>query len=273
LDFLGNKTMAETATQPPPEAKLLPDCPNDGITALQYLSADNFLLASSSWDGAIRCHDTAQHKLQLAQSLNSGPLLSLCVQDGIVTGGMNGSIQRLQLSGDVEVLGEHENGCSCLAALPSEKAIASAGWNSKFHLWDARVEPKPVSTVDLPGKAFSMDADDAHARLVVATSGRRTCFVDVRKGLAELVLDRESSMKYQTRTVRFFPDGSGVAHGSVEGRVALENLEELGIPAKGKKYAFKCHRVGDRVYPVNCIEFHPKYGTLATGGCDGIVGK
>jgi cell cycle arrest protein BUB3 len=38
-----------------------------------------------------------------------------------------------------------------------------------------------------------------------------------------------------------------------------------------KKYAFKCHRVGDTVYPVNCINFHPKFGTFATGGCDGTV--
>ena len=38
-----------------------------------------------------------------------------------------------------------------------------------------------------------------------------------------------------------------------------------------KKYAFKCHRVGDTVYPVNAIAFHPKYGTFATGGCDGTV--
>ena len=38
-----------------------------------------------------------------------------------------------------------------------------------------------------------------------------------------------------------------------------------------KKYAFKCHRVGDIVYPVNTIAFHPTYGTFATGGCDGTT--
>jgi WD40 repeat protein len=38
-----------------------------------------------------------------------------------------------------------------------------------------------------------------------------------------------------------------------------------------KKYAFKCHRQNDIVYPVNDIAFHPTYGTFATGGCDGTV--
>ncbi len=39
----------------------------------------------------------------------------------------------------------------------------------------------------------------------------------------------------------------------------------------GKKYAFKCHRVNDTIYPVNAIAFHPIYGTFATGGADGTV--
>lgn len=160
--------------------------------------------------------------------------------------------------------------------LPS--VVASAGWDSRFYLWDSR-QNKAASTLKLPGKAFSMDVDPHRNRVVVATSGRRICFIDVRKPEAEstfsatLALDREASLKYQTRTVRYFPDGTGIALGSIEGRVAVEYLEELGVPSERKKYAFKCHRSGDIVYPVNCIDFHPRFGTFATGGCDGTVGK
>lgn len=111
----------------------------------------------------------------------------------------------------------------------------------------------------------------------MATSGRRACIVDVRKTSDEitgkLVLDRESPLKYQLRTIKFFPDGQGIALGSIEGRVSIEHLEELGMTPTGSKYTFKCHRVQDRVYPVNCIEFHPRFGTFVTGGCDGAVGK
>ncbi|CAN0504267.1 unnamed protein product, partial [Ectocarpus sp. 12 AP-2014] len=37
------------------------------------------------------------------------------------------------------------------------------------------------------------------------------------------------------------------------------------------KYAFKCHRKGDQVFPVNAMAFHPVYGTFASGGCDKMV--
>jgi cell cycle arrest protein BUB3 len=123
-----------------------------------------------------------------------------------------------------------------------------------------------------------MDLDRANNNLLaVACSGRRTCLVDIRRTgdsawEADAVLDRESSLKYQTRCLAFIPDGSGIAVGSIEGRVGIEYLAELGRDATAKQFAFKCHRSGNMVYPVNAIAFHPVYGTFATGGGDGTVG-
>lgn len=54
-------------------------------------------------------------------------------------------------------------------------------------------------------------------------------------------------------------------------RVAIEYLDDIGISSGKKKYAFKCHRVNDTIYPVNDIAFHPIHGTFATGGADGTV--
>jgi cell cycle arrest protein BUB3 len=143
-------------------------------------------------------------------------------------------------------------------------------------------------------------------RCVVGTSGRRICVVDaplpafinstsdiknnddndddptaiavvLPNVSAQLVLDRESSLKYQTRTVKLFPDASGIAVSSIEGRVAIEYLPELHVDPHaesggGKKYAFKCHRKHELVYPVNCVEFHNDYPCVfATGGADGTV--
>jgi hypothetical protein len=88
---------------------------------------------------------------------------------------------------------------------------------------------KHVSSITLPAKAFAMDFDPTHSRMVVATAGRRICFLDIRSSKAELVLDRESSLKYQTLTVKFFPQGVGIALGSIEGRVTVEFLHNLGI--------------------------------------------
>jgi cell cycle arrest protein BUB3 len=173
-----------------------------------------------------------------------------------------------------------------------EHTVASAGWDSNCYIWDARASnvahkgvKKAVASIPLKDKAYSMDVDPSSGeRLVISLAGRQTAFIDVRKlgtvdadtGVepveANIVLERESSLKYQTRVIRFFPNGSAIATGSIEGRVGIEFLEELKVDSGGKKkYAFKCHRVGDTVYPVNAIAFHPKYGTFATGGCDGTV--
>jgi hypothetical protein len=59
---------------------------------------------------------------------------------------------------------------------------------------------------------------------------------------------------------------AGYVLSSVEGRVAVEYFDP-SPEAQSKKYAFKCHRQGDLVYPVNAMSFHPVYGTFATGMC------
>lgn len=89
--------------------------------------------------------------------------------------------------------------------------------------------------------------------------------------------ERESSLKHQTRVVRCYPDGTGYALGSIEGRVAMEFFEDVVPDAAARRYAFKCHRSpaaaggGDVVHPVNALAFHPTYGTFASGGSDAAV--
>eukprot|EP00977_Amphora_coffeiformis_P027456 scaffold34612_cov165-Amphora_coffeaeformis.AAC.22 len=281
----------------------LVDPPTDGITGLSFLGTSH-LLASSSWDGSLRIHDTGDYgnnsKLQVSQSLNAGPLLSLaCREDDgtttLYTGALDGSVQAFDVTtGQVTLIGKHKAGtaagntnsataaaCSSVGLMPP--LVVTAGWDRHLYVWDVRQDNNKntaVVTVDLPGKAFCMDVDPLHSRVAVGCSGRQTCLVDVRRPdqtvTAELGLQGESSQKHQTRCLRFFPDGQRIAVGSVEGRVAVEWVDGrplesgTGMP---KEYAFKCHRRNDLVFPVNCIEFHPKYGTFATGGGDGTVGK
>lgn len=290
----------------------LPDPPTDGITSLKYLSqnastSSKSLLASTSWDGCLRLHDTNLSTSILSHQMDSGPLMSLATIDHYVfTGGLDGSVRKLDIqTSAITYLGRHAGtevkstndtttaintsaGCSCLATIPSysPNIIASSGWDTNFHLWDLRTpQPKPIFSLSLPGKAFSMDSYESSC--LVATSGRKICKIDIRKGklneddeeggimedndnemAGEITMERESPLKYQTRVGRFIPDGSGYAIGSVEGRVAVEFLNN----PNRKNYAFKCHRSGDIIYPVNDIQFHPTYTTtFATGGCDGTV--
>jgi len=71
------------------------------------------------------------------------------------------------------------------------------------------------------------------------------------------------------RCIRCYPNGTGYALSSIEGRVAMEYFDN-SEQVQTKKYAFKCHRRSeagrDVVFPVNAIAFHPIFGTFATGG-------
>jgi hypothetical protein len=49
---------------------------------------------------------------------------------------------------------------------------------------------------------------------------------------------RESSLRYQTRSIACYNDGRGYALGSVEGRVAMEYFDQ-SPEAQANKYAFK----------------------------------
>jgi len=304
---------------PASDLRCLPDGPSDGITDLRYFTDANDveLLASTSWDGSLRIHNTdkATNKLMCQQNMDAGPLLSLssCPSGkSLFVGGLDGSVRKLDIEKSiVSTIGYHSSedmdtdtdmtstACSCLVSLSfddetSTTIVASAGWDSTFYLWDventnANVDTvaKPIATIKLPDKAFSMDVDPSRGnRIAIATSGRRLCIIDVTRTRtisgndenndnkytyeAKMVMDRESSLKYQSRVCRFFPNGVGLAVGSIEGRVAVEFLNELDVDSNGvKRYAFKCHRAESTVYPVNAIAFHPTFGTFATGGCDG----
>ena len=73
----------------------LPDPPTDGITSLTYLkniSSSTTLLASTSWDGCIRIHDTNAMSKVLSHQMDSGPLNSLAsINQFVFTGGLDGS--------------------------------------------------------------------------------------------------------------------------------------------------------------------------------------
>ena len=242
----------------------------DGITAVAFLS--NELLCCTSWDGALRIFSKQDLKLVTLHQMNVGPLLSLaCKEDEIYVGSLSGKILKFEIaSSSIKEIASHDDCVSCL--MFRNEVLISSSWDSHLKIFQ---NDEVKSSLVLPDKAFSMDAIlvKDKIRVAVATANRRLVIVDVVNGQASIVLNRESSLKYQSRVVRFFPNGIGLAVGSIEGRVAIEFLNELQVesPDNMKKYAFKCHRKGDVVYPVNDIAFHPTYNTFATAGCDGTV--
>lgn len=62
-------------------------------------------------------------------------------------------------------------------------------------------------------------------------------------------------------------DKTGYLVGSIEGRVAVNHVEES--VGNTKNFTFKCHRDNNDIYSVNDIRFHPVHGTFVTAGSDG----
>lgn len=167
-------------------------------------------------------------------------------------------------------IGAHDAPVKCVGFLPSTSMVVSGGWDKKLKFWDAR-QPNPVGVIDMPERVHAMDVRGN--LLVVATADRQIISYDV-SGQPREHSRKESPLKYQTRSLAAFPDQTGFAVGSIEGRVGIHYLQK--VPGK-ESFAFKCHRKdsSDRrhsdVYAVNDICFHNQYQTFATVGADGGV--
>lgn len=203
---------------------------------------------------------------------NNAGVLDICFSaDGstVFSGGCDKAVRMYQLgqappNGMSTQIGGHDQPVKGVGYIRSSNLVVSGGWDAKLKFWDQR-QPQPVGVFDLPERVYSLDVRDN--LLVVATAGRHIIAYDC-SGQPREHSRRESPLKYQTRCVSCFPDSTGFAVGSIEGRVGIHYIQKV---AGKESFAFKCHRQDSNVYAVNDIAFHPVHGTFATVGADGGV--
>ncbi|KAA1071153.1 hypothetical protein PGT21_020580 [Puccinia graminis f. sp. tritici] len=201
------------------------------------------------------------------------------------------------------VISTHQDAVRCVHYSSEFDILISGSWDRSVVLQDPKASsnkqyPNQICSLtlpNLPAKVYCLDS--SKDKLVVAMGNRRIWIWDLPQ-LSEAVekvnqinqnpnlaatetvvpppplQERESSLKFMTRSIKCMPRGDGYASGSIEGRVAVD-LFDTSAESQTKKYAFKCHRQViegiDTIYPVNALAFHPTFGTFATGGGDGIV--
>ena len=140
--------------------------------------------------------------------------------------------------------------------------LVTASWDRTIKYWDLR-QASPAHTQPVPERVYA--ADVAWPLLVVGTANRRIQVFNLTSP-QQPYKDIESPLKFQTRCIAAFPDTSGYLVGSIEGRVAVQHVEDAQA---AKNFTFKCHRDGADIFAVNSISFHPLYGTFVTTGGDG----
>ncbi|XP_020906748.1 mitotic checkpoint protein BUB3 [Exaiptasia diaphana] len=246
--------------------------PDDGISAVKFSPTSvNFLLVSS-WDSGVRLYDVQENTMRLKYNHTSA-VLDCCFQDGVhsYSGGLDKTLKMYDFNATQEqIVGMHEGAIRCVEYCQPLNLIITGSWDKSIKLWDPR-QKQCTGTYAQPEMVYSMGLADE--RLVVGTAGRRVMVWDLRN-MSYVQQRRESSLKYQTRCIRCFPNKQGYVLSSIEGRVAVEFFDPSPEVQK-KKYAFKCHRIKEKdielIYPVNAIAFHNVHNTFATGGSDGFV--
>ncbi|GER36907.1 transducin/WD40 repeat-like superfamily protein [Striga asiatica] len=238
-----------TAAPPQSTGRELSNPPTDGISNLRFSNNSDHLLVSS-WDKSVRLYDASANVLR-GEFMHGGGVLDCCFHDDSsgFSASVDHTVRRLVFNYNREdILGKHDAPVRCIEYSYGTGQVITGSWDKTIKCWDPRgasgQEHSLVGTYSQPERVYSMSL--VGNRLVIATAGRHVNVYDLRN-MSQPEQRRESSLKYQTRCVRCYPNGTGYALSSVEGRVAMEffDLSEAGQSKN--------------------------YGTFATGGCDGYV--
>ncbi|KAJ5072521.1 mRNA export factor [Anaeramoeba ignava] len=243
--------------------------PLDSVSSLHFTQKPENLLTATSWDNFVRIWSIDKDKAKFIgkQEFSSAPLCSSWSYDSkaLFIGGTDNQAYLWNLEKEsIESFGEHSQPIKEIFSFPeNQNLILTGSWDKTIKFWDLRQGQNPINTTFLEGKVFSMDMRFPY--LVVVDSTKGIYAFDLGSGY-NCVQRTRSSFK-QARVISLFPDLKGYAFGSIDGRVSITYLKE---EEKDNNFSFRCHWKENEIFAVNDIAFHPKYGTFATVGSDGL---
>ncbi|KAG6003746.1 RNA export factor gle2 [Claviceps maximensis] len=252
--------------------------PTDTISDLSFSPAPNGpdFLAVSSWDNKVRVYEIDQNGQSQGRHVyeHSQPVLSCDFsKDGtkLASAGADKNVKVCDLASQQDIIiGTHDQPVRACKFFESggSHMIASGSWDKTIKYWDLRQQGQAAATVSCQERVYTMDVRDNLC--VVGTADRYINVIDLRNP-SKFYKTLQSPLKWQTRVVGCFADSAGFAIGSIEGRCAIQYVEEKD---SSSNFSFKCHRdpvVNNtvNVHAVNDISFHPVHGTFSTAGSDG----
>ncbi|KAI0901979.1 WD40 repeat-like protein [Annulohypoxylon nitens] len=249
----------------------------DTISSISWSPVSDHL-AAASWDGKVRIYNVTTAGVATGVSMLTvdSPVFDCdWAKDGtiVAAGGADKKLHLLDAnSNQTMVLSGHDAPIRNVrfVDVPGQGTpiIATGSWDKTVKYWDLR-QQNPLASVDCQERVYSMDSKVN--LLVVATADLKVHLFDL-KNPAAISRTMPSPLKHQTKVVTAFPDGKAYAIGSIEGRVAMEAVDEKDPDSI--HFSFRCHRDTlakmSKVFTINDISFHPKtHSVFTTAGSDG----
>ncbi|KAI5798964.1 WD40-repeat-containing domain protein [Geopyxis carbonaria] len=250
--------------------------PEDSISDLAFSSQSEHL-AVSSWDKKVRIYEISADGSSVGKAMyeHEAPVFSVVwSKDGskLASAGADKMAKLYDVAtGQAQQVAAHDQPVRCVKFIQAPNSAAemlvTGSWDKTVKYWDLRAS-QPVATVQQQERVYTLDV--AQGLLVVGTAERYINIINLQNPTT-IFKTMQSPLKWQTRVISCFPDASGFAVGSIEGRCAIQYVDEKN---SSMNFSFKCHREtptgqNTNVYSVNAISFHPTYGTFSTAGSDG----
>ncbi|KAH8596331.1 WD40-repeat-containing domain protein [Bisporella sp. PMI_857] len=250
--------------------------PEDSISDISF-SGQSSHLAVASWDKAVRIYEiNAQGGSEGKAKMDfEGPVLSCdWSKDGskVVGAGADKAARMIDLGANQTTgaqIAVHDQPIRCVrfCEIMGNQMVVTGSWDKTIKYWDMR-QPTPAATVQMQERVYTMDVKDN--LLVVGTADRYINIFNLQTP-DKIFKTIQSPLKWQTRVISCFTDAKGFAVGSIEGRCAIQYVDDS---QSSLNFSFKCHRDPPQnnmtnVYSVNAISFHPEHGTFSTAGSDG----
>lgn len=206
--------------------------PEDSVSdiAFSHAPGNTDFLAVSSWDKKVRIYEIAGNGQSEGRHIyeHGGPVLNCDFsKDGtkVASGGADNQVKVCDLgSGQTAQIGAHDQPVRAVRFFESGNGtmVVSGSWDKTVKYWDMR-QQQPAGVLNCQERVYTMDVRDN--LLVVGTADRYINVVDL-KNPTKFYKTMQSPLKWQTRVVSCFTDSAGFAIGSIEGRCAIQYVED-----------------------------------------------
>mmetsp|Transcript_5155 Transcript_5155/g.12373 ORF Transcript_5155/g.12373 Transcript_5155/m.12373 type:complete len:364 (-) Transcript_5155:95-1186(-) len=249
------------------QSAAVPEPPGDAISSLVWSPTQN-LFCAGSWDKSVRVWELSPQGIAPRMCYQHEAPVLCCgfSRDGqrVFSGGCDNKVKMKNLQTQQEQqVGQHDAPVKEVFSIDEMNMVVSGSWDRTLRFWDMR-QPNPALTLQQPERVYSMDLK--FPLLVVGCAERHINVYNLQtlQQNQNPYKQGQTALRLQTRCVSCFPDKTGYAVGSIEGRCSIAYVEDTS-----KNFAFKCHRTNEEIFAVNSIDFHPSMGTFSTCGGDG----